>query len=357
MSDPLLLTPGPLTTAPATRAAMGRDLGSREAVFVETVARIRRGLLQVVDADEDWTAVLLQGSGTFAIEATLGTLVGVGERLLVLVNGAYGRRMVDIARVLGIDVVALDVHDLAPVDPEAVDRALAADPRIRHVAVVHCETTSGMLNPLEAIEAVVARHGRALIVDAMSSFGALPLRASGAVEAIVSSANKALEGVPGVSFVLCPRAALGGAGEPARSWSLDLRAQWERLEHDGQFRTTPPTHVLLALDTALTLLADEGGPSGRLARYSASWRVLVDGLRARGLSVLVPDAVAAPIIVSVAVPQGWTLPALHAALLPRGFAIYPGKLANIAAFRVGCIGQVTPGDIHRFLAALDEVLP
>jgi 2-aminoethylphosphonate-pyruvate transaminase len=274
--EPWLLTPGPLTTSLTVKQAMLRDWGSRDRDFIALNARIRARLVELAGAKDSHVAVPLQGSGTFAVEAMLVTLVPRCGKLLVLVNGAYGRRMARIADRHGRAVVIQETSEDRPNDPAALDQVLAADPAIGHVAAVHCETTSGILNPIEAIAAVCRRHRRALMIDAMSTFGALPLDAREVpFDALAASANKCLEGVPGVCFAVVRKPALEAAAGNARSLSLDLHDQWASMERNGQWRFTPPTHVLAALDQALAEHVAEGGIAGRGARYRENCRRLV----------------------------------------------------------------------------------
>lgn len=356
---PLLLTPGPLTTAEATRAPMALDYGSRDPGFVALSDGVRHRLAALAGSSEELVAVPLQGSGTFVVEATLGTLVPSHGKVLVLVNGAYGRRMVEICRRIGRPVSALSWGEAEPVDPSAVEGALVDDPAITHVAVVYCETTTGILNPLAAIAEVVARHHRALLVDAMSAFGALPLQlADVPFDAVMASSNKCLEGVPGIGFAIVRRETLARCEGQAPSLSLDLHAQQARFAVDGQWRFTPPTHVLAALAAALDGHEAEGGVAGRGARYRESCGVLVDGLRALGFRTLLPDALQAPIIVTFLQPASpaYDFERFYEGLRSRGFAIYPGKLTEQDTFRVGCIGQVFPDDLRRFVQAVGEVM-
>lgn len=283
-TDKLLFTPGPLTTSRTVKLAMLRDLGSRDSEFVAVVRDIRERLLQLGQvADLGYEAVLVQGSGTFGLEAVVGSVIPADGKLLVLANGAYGRRLVQMARLLHIEVVALECPEDAPVDPRSLDTALADDPGVTHVAVVHCETTSGIVNPLAGIGQAVARRVKVFIVDAMSSFGAIPVDLAAChVDYLVSSANRCIEGVPGFSFVLARRDSLQQAEGQARSLSLDLHAQWRGLEADGQFRFTPPTHALLAFQQALRELDAEGGIALRGARYRRNQGILTSGMRRLG---------------------------------------------------------------------------
>lgn len=356
---PLLLTPGPLTTAEAVRAPMARDYGSRDPAFVAMSDEVRERLAALAGPPEELVAVPLQGSGTFVVEATLGTLVPAEGRVLVLVNGAYGRRMVEICRRIGRPVVALTWAEDEPIDPAAVDGALTEDPSITHVAVVYCETTTGVLNPLAEVAEVVARQHRALLVDAMSAFGALPLRLEEVpFDAVMASSNKCLEGVPGIGFAILRREALARCAGNSPSLALDLLAQQARFEVDGQWRFTPPTHVLAAFHAALQAHAAEGGVEGRGARYRENCRTLVEGMRALGFQTLLPDALQAPIIVTFLQPgsEAYVFERFYDGLSEEGFAIYPGKLTERDTFRVGCIGQVHPDDLQRFVAAVQRVM-
>ena len=354
----LLLTPGPLTTRSETRRAMLEDWGSREAPFIALTAELRRRLLEVANAAVAHVCVPLQGSGTFIVEAALSTLLGPTSKLLVLVNGAYGERMVQIAKRLGRAVEALTWPEDQPVDPAKVAAALKADPAITHVALVHCETTTGLLNPLEAVAARVAHAGAALIVDAMSSFGALPIDlARTPAAAVLASSNKCLEGAPGLGFAIVDREALAGSAGVSASLSLDLHAQWRGFESNGQWRFTPPVQVVAALVEALRLLESEGGPSARLARYSANFEALADGMARLGYELYLDRKLQAPIIATFRPPSGkpFDFNAFYEALSERGFVIYPGKLTKAETFRIGCIGAVGISDFQRLLAAVEEV--
>lgn len=351
---PLLLTPGPLSTAESTRRAMLVDRGSRDPSFSEITAEVRRRLVTIAGGGDEFTAIPVQGSGTFAVEAAIGTFVPRDGRVLVLSNGAYGRRMVSICQRLERRWIEVPRPETSPVDLGGLDAALARSEAISHVAVVHCETTTGLLNPVEEVAAITQRHGRSLIVDAMSAFGAVPLGLD-TVDCVVASSNTALEGVPGVGFAIARKASIAACASNAPSLVLDLHAQWERFEADGQWRFTPPTHVMSALRQALRDHDAEGGVAGRGARYRANRRALVDGLRALGFETLLPDSVQAPIIVTFHLPDGMGFHGLYSALLEEGFAIYPGKLTQKPTFRVGCIGQVYPADIERFVAAVSRI--
>ncbi|KAF0109448.1 MAG: 2-aminoethylphosphonate-pyruvate transaminase, partial [Rhodospirillaceae bacterium] len=345
--EPLLLTPGPLTTARATREAMLQDFASRDGSFIAINRSVQERLLAIAKAAESHVCVPLQGSGTFAVEAMLGTFVPrVGSRVLVLVNGAYGRRMVEILDRLGRPYQVHETDETVPPTPGDVDRLLARHPDVTHVAMVQCETTTGLCNPVEAVAAVVARHRRALLLDAMSAFGALPIDARATpFTALAASANKCLEGVPGLAFVIGARAALQDSAGAAHAVSLDLHAQWVAMERDGQWRFTPPTHVIAALATALDLFEAAGGQPARLARYTENCRVLVEGMRRLGFEPLLPEAVQAPIIVTFRQPPAFHFEDFYARMRERGYVLYPGKLTRAPSFRIGCIGAIGPDDM------------
>ncbi len=358
-ASPWLLTPGPLTTHPEVRGAMDRDWGSRDPAFIALTARVREGLRAVARADSRHTTVPIQGSGTFVVEAALATLVGPADRLLVCVNGEYGRRMVSICERLGRPVETLVHPEHEPVDPAELARRLDAGPAITHVAVVHCETTTGLLNPLPELASVVRDRGRALLVDAMSSFGALELDLGRlGAQAVLASSNKCLEGVPGVAFAVAETEALAAARGRAPSLSLDLHAQWHGFESNGQWRFTPPTQVVAALERALERLALEGGPEARRARYEANARTLVEGMTGLGFRLYLPPALQAPIILTFHEPElaGFRFDAFYEGLRARGYAIYPGKLTRARTFRVGCIGAIGPAVLEGAVEAAAQVL-
>jgi 2-aminoethylphosphonate-pyruvate transaminase len=355
----LLFTPGPLTTRLETRRVMLNDWGSREPEFIGMTAELRRRLLDIAGGQGSHVAIPLQGSGTFIVEAAIGTLIGPSDVLLVLVNGAYGERMVGIARRLGRRVEALRWPENEAVDPAAVERALADMPAITHVALVHCETTSGLLNPLAAVAAVVARHRRGFIVDAMSSFGALPLDLREIpITAVLASSNKCLESVPGIAFALIEKNAIERAKGVAPSLSLDLHDQWLGFEANGQWRFTPPVQVVAALVEALRFLEAEGGPAARLQHYQKNIRTLADGMARLGFHVFLDPSVQAPIIVTFRSPEDprFRFDDLYAALAARGFIIYPGKLTQAQSFRIGCIGALEPDDFARLVVAIGEIM-
>jgi 2-aminoethylphosphonate-pyruvate transaminase len=352
-----LFTPGPLNTDPRVRAAMDRDWGSRDADFIALTAELRQRLLAVAGGAATHVAVPLQGSGTFMLEAAVGTLVGKADKLLVVVNGAYGRRMAAIARRLGLLVDTLDHAEDQACDLARLAAALEADPAVTHVALVHVETTTGLENPLASAAALCARAGKALVVDAMSSFGALPIDlAATPITALLASSNKCLEGPPGIGFALVERGALAAAEGRNPSLSLDLHAQWQGFEADGQWRFTPPVQVAAGLVEALRLLEAEGGPPARLARYRRRFDRLAGALEQLGYRLYLDRAVQAPIIATFRPRPDRTFDfaALYARLAAQGLVIYPGKLTTAETFRIGVIGALEDSDFDDLIAAIGE---
>jgi 2-aminoethylphosphonate-pyruvate transaminase len=356
---PLLLTPGPLTTSDQTRQALGRDWGSRESDFIALSEGVRARLAALAGVQRTHVAVPVQGSGTFAVEAAIQTLMPPSGRLLVLVNGAYGRRIVEIARRLGRRTVILEAPEDQPIQPSRVSEALAADPAISDVALIHCETTSGLLNPLSEIATCVHQAGKRLLLDAMSSFGAISVDgAKIPFTALMASSNKGLEGVPGLGFVIAETAWLRQCAGHASSLSLDLFDQWRGFEANGQWRFTPPVQVVAALGAALDQLHAEGGISARHTRYRTNCNTLVHGMQARGFTTYIAPELQAPVIVTFRIPDGgwFQFHTFYDFLHARDIVIYPGKLTHEPSFRIGCIGAIGPDDIRRALAAIDAFL-
>ncbi len=360
-NDKLLFTPGPLTTSATVKQAMLHDLGSRDETFIRIIADIREQLLALghVSQKQGYEAILMQGSGTFGIEATIGSVIHKGGKLLVVINGAYGERILKIAQRLNIETESLRFSENEIPDARQLHDTLQDDTSITDVAVVHCETTSGILNPVEQLGAVVHEFGRTFIVDAMSSFGGVPLDIDAAhIDYLISSSNKCIEGVPGFSFVIANRENLLTSKGSARSVSLDLLAQWEGLEGNGQFRFTPPTHTLLAFFQALRELADEGGIPARTKRYQRNHVALVAGMRELGFREYVDPELQGWIITSFFYPDdpNFQFEDFYERLSERGMLIYPGKLTEAECFRIGNIGRLATEDIRALLVAAKEVL-
>ncbi|NCF35003.1 MAG: 2-aminoethylphosphonate--pyruvate transaminase [Gammaproteobacteria bacterium] len=357
--DPYLLTPGPLTTSLSVKQAMLHDYGSRDATFIDLNARILERLVGIVNGEGGYVAVPLQGSGTFVVEAMIGNFVPADGKLLILINGAYGQRIKKICDYYGRNYIVQETPEDVPVNGVQLDAALDNDTSITHVVVVHCETTSGILNPLREISEVVARHRRSLLIDSMSAFGALPLDA-GEIEfdAVVASSNKCLEGAPGMGFCVARESALEKAEGNSPSLVLDLYDQWRAMQKNRQWRFTPPTHVLLAFDQALTEYLEEGGVVGRGGRYRQNCELLVAGMRAMGFKTLLADELQAPIIVTFHMPTnpGFDFARFYDGLKDQGYVIYPGKLTVADSFRMGCIGRLGAEQIEGALEAVAGLL-
>ena len=357
--DKALFTPGPLTTSATVKQAMLRDMGSRDPEFIQVVREIRQELVLLAADGDEYTAVLMQGSGTFSIEAVLSSVIPPDGKLLILINGAYGERMLKIANVHHIPAMVQKFPESTYPDAKSLGRALDEDASITHVAVVHCETTTGILNPVAEYGKIIRDHKLVYIVDAMSSFGAYPidLKAAG-IDFLVSSSNKCIEGVPGFSFVVCRKDKLQATRGFARSLSLDLLAQWEGLEGDGQFRFTPPTHALLAFRQALRELEIEGGVTGRAERYQRNYELTMEGMQALGFLPYLEKDQQSHVISSFYYPDTppFDFKEFYQRLSERGHIIYPGKLSQADCFRIGHIGRLGPADVQALLAAIQATL-
>lgn len=355
----LLFTPGPLNTTETVKAAMLRDMGSRDPEFLRVAREIRGQLLEIAGVADTFEAVLLQGSGTYVVESVLSSAIPRNGRLLVLVNGAYGRRIAQTARVHNIDTIVYELPENRRFTAAAVKQKLAETPGITHVAVVHCETTTGILNDIEQIGPEVAAAGAIYFVDAMSSFAAVEIDFSAAkIDFLVSSANKCIEGVPGFGFVLAKRDRLLAIKGRARTLSMDLYAQWEAARSDGQFRFTPPIQALLAFHQALKEFRAEGGVPARKSRYQTNHATLMQGMRELGFETYLDPADVSHIITTFRYPahRNFTYEAFYEKLSDRGFIIYAGKLTSEPCFRIGTIGQLYPKDLEALIAHIRAVL-
>ena len=358
--DKVLFTPGPLTTSQTVKQAMLRDLGSRDFEFIGLVKEIRQKLVEVGQADQsEYTTVIVQGSGTFGLEAVVSSTVPPDGKLLVLINGAYGKRIAKIASILKIDTVKLDYPENTTPNLQEIEDTLQADGQITNVSVVHCETTTGIVNPIEEIGSIVAKYGARYFVDAMSSFGAVPLNlAKCNIDYLVSSANKCIEGVPGFSFVLCKLSSLEQTAGYTRSLSLDLLDQYRGLERNGQFRFTPPTHALVAFRQALAELEAEGGVPGRGNRYRRNYETLITGMRRMGFREYLKPEDQGYIITSFLYPDdpNFVFETFYESLNQKGYVIYPGKVSDADCFRIGNIGRIFESDVKALLAAIAETI-
>lgn len=356
----LLLTPGPLTTSKSVKQVMLSDFCTWDDDYNSIVNDIRGRLVRLATESDDYTSVLMQGSGTFAVEATIGSVVPHDGKVLVLNNGAYGKRIAQIAQRLRIPGTELFHQEVEPTDASRVDEILSDDASITHVAMVHCETTTGMLNAAAEVGAVVRRHGRIFILDAMSSFGGIPMMMESlGAHYLISSANKCIQGVPGFGFVIADRAHLDSTAGEARSLSLDLHDQWQEMEYKGgKWRYTSPTHTVRAFAQALVELDEEGGVEARAARYRENHRRLIDGMQRLGFRPLLPAEHQSPIITAFLYPEdpAFAFPTFYEAVKRRRFVIYPGKVSQADTFRIGNIGHVFPEDIDVLCGAIGEAL-
>ncbi|RZS55007.1 2-aminoethylphosphonate--pyruvate transaminase [Sphaerotilus mobilis] len=357
--DNILLTPGPLTTTLRTKLAMLKDWGSWDADFNALTADLRRRLLDVIHAADSHVVVPLQGSGTFSVEAAVATVVPRDAHLLVLDNGAYCQRMGKLATLMGRRTTVHSRAEDQPISPAELEGLLRADPSISHVGLIHCETGTGVVNPLAEIAEVCERLGRGLIVDAMSSFGALPIDARTIrFDALVAASGKCLEGVPGMGFVFIRRDLVDACAGNSHSLAMDLQDQHAYMQRTGQWRFTPPTHVVAALAEAMRQFAEEGGQPARLARYQDNCRTLVDGLGALGLRTFLAPELVSPIIVTFHAPADarYDFRAFYAAVKAQGYLLYPGKLTQVETFRVGCIGAIGRLEMQQAVDAVGRTL-
>lgn len=358
----LLLTPGPLSTSRGVRTAMLKDWCTWDKDYNNIVEDIRKELVSLCVKEENrekYTAVLMQGSGSFGVESVIGTAVPKEKgKLLVLANGAYGNRMGEIASVLGLNFRIEKFGDKTVVNPERVREILKEDSEITHVSVVHSETTSGILNPVFEIGKVVKEFGKTFIVDAMSSFGGVCIDLEELqADFIISSSNKCIQGVPGFSFIICKRDVLEKCSGQARSLSLDLYNQWKTMEENhGKWRFTSPTHTVRAFYQALAELREEGGIKAREARYTENNKILREGMKELGFETLISEEYQSPIITSFIAPEseGYNFERFYQNLKKQGFVIYPGKVTEIESFRIGNIGEVYPQDIRELLEAVKK---
>lgn len=357
--DPILLTPGPLTTTLTTKAAMLRDWGSWDASFNAVTARVRERLTAIINGRDTHVCVPMQGSGTFSVEGAVNTLVPRDGHVLVLINGAYGKRLARLTEMMGRALSVFETADDVPTTAADVARALDADASITHVGLIHCETSTGILNPLPEIADVVAKRGRSLIVDAMSSFGAIPIDAKKIpFDALIAASGKCIEGPPGMGFVFLRKTVLEQCAGRSTSLALDLYDQWTYMERTTQWRYTPPTHVVAAVDAALEQYIAAGGQPARYRRYAANCETLISGMTEMGFKVFLDPRIQAPIIVTFHAPADpkYAFKPFYDEVRNRGFILYPGKLTELETFRVGCIGAIGPEEMRQAVNAVRDSL-
>ena len=358
-NDPVLLTPGPLTTSLQTKQAMLRDWGSWDAAFNAITTSIRRDLVDVVNGASTHECVPLQGSGTFSVEAALANLVPRDAKVLVPNNGAYCQRILRILRYLGREHASIDLGEDRQPTASMLEGAFKMDRAITHVAQVHLETGTGILNPLAEIAAVCQRHGKGLIVDAMSSLGAIEVDLSKlAIDAVVAASGKCIEGPPGMGFVIARRALLEACQGNSHSLAMDLHDQWTYMEKTSQWRFTPPTHVVAGFRAALDQFRAEGGTAARGARYRANCDALIEGMAALGFVPFLAPSVQSPVIVTFHAPAdpAYSFRTFYEKVRARGYILYPGKLTQVETFRVGCIGAIDANEMRNVVSAVASTL-
>ena len=356
----LLLTPGPLTTTKTVKEVMLKDWCTWDSDYNQIVQGIRKNLVSLATAKEGYTSVLMQGSGTFSVEATVSTAVPDDGKLLILANGAYGQRIGQIAQRCGVNYLVQDSGELAAPDLAQLDKTLKTDQAITHVGVVHCETTTGMLNPINKIGEIVKSHGKIYFVDAMSSFGGIPMDVADlGIDYLVSSANKCIQGVPGFGFCIAKTAVLETTQGNARSLSLDLYDQWKCMEDNaGKWRFTSPTHTVRAFAQAMSELDQEGGIAQRFARYSENHRILVSGMAELGFETILAPEDQSPIITAFYSPThpDYSFDRFYSILKSKGFVIYPGKVTELNTFRIGNIGDIMPANMEELIGCVKEAM-
>ena len=355
----LLLTPGPLSTSKGVRNALLKDWCTWDSDYNEDVVQnIRHRLVKLAtNSYENFTTVLMQGSGSFCIEATITTALPKSSKLLVITNGVYGNRIIQMAIVLKIKHIIYSVDEKQVPDCQQVSDILTKNPDITHVALVHCETTTGILNPLEKIAKVVKDNNKILIVDAMSSFGGIVFDVEKLqIDYLVSSSNKCIQGVPGFGFVIARKTELEKTQRNARSLCLDLYDQWKAMDKTGKWRFTSPTHTVRAFLQALVELDIEGGISSRNQRYVENQRILSEGMIDLGFDTLLNDEIQSPIITSFLYPNAtFDFNSFYKQIKEKGFVIYPGKISSANTFRIGNIGEVYPKDMIKLLQVINEI--
>jgi 2-aminoethylphosphonate-pyruvate transaminase len=359
-TPPILLTPGPVTTSPGVRAAMHQDCCTWVSEYVALVDDLRQRLVRLATGREGYTCVLLQGTGSYAVEAALGSVIPPSGKVLIVDNGAYGQRMILTAEKLKLAHAIVEFPETEPASVRTIERAFGADPALTHLAIVHSETTTGLVNPVAEIGRMARGLGKTVIVDAVSSFGGLPLSVEElGAHYLVSTASKCLQGVPGLGLVIAERAQLEQTRGWARSLAFDLHDQWQCMESKPtRWRFTSPTFVVRALAQAVRELEEEGGIAVRHARYQNNHRHLVRGMTELGFRTLLPPERQSAILTAFRFPaeRAWSFDTFYEGLKARRFLLYPGKVSKADAFRIGTIGHVFPRDYQALTRAVEAVL-
>ena len=355
----LLFTPGPLTTSDFTKKSMLIDLGSRDREFIRINKLLFFDILKLAHIKSGYVCLPIQGSGTFSLEATFSTLLNKKSKILILTNGIYGNRLINICKKIGKKFLILKFNEDEFMSIEKIEKILLENKSISHISLVHCETSSGILNPLYEISQICKKYKKKLIVDAMSSFGGIEINfQKNYIDALISSSNKCLEGIPGFSFSIIKKTSLSKAKNNANSLSLDLFDQWKGFIKNGQWRFTPPTHSIIALTAAIEQLKKEGGIKNRNKRYKKNYITLINGMRKLGFECFLSDDLHSPIIVSFLMPgnKNFNFNFFYNNLSKLGFLIYPGSVTKNKTFRIGCIGNINYLHINKLLNAIYKTL-
>ncbi|MFJ5624515.1 2-aminoethylphosphonate--pyruvate transaminase [Peribacillus loiseleuriae] len=359
MNNYKLLTPGPLTTTIAVKEEMLFDRCTWDYDYKEITQKIRAQLLEFAGATrEEYTAVLMQGSGTFAVESVMTSTISQQDKVLIVTNGAYGERVVKMAQCIGLNFREYSVaYNEYPNEVEIRD-ILEEDQEITHIVMVHCETTTGILNPIDMISKLSKEYGKTLIIDAMSSFGGMEINVTElGIDYLISSANKCIQGVPGFGFVIAKLEKLKACEGHARSLSLDLFDQWKEMDQDGKWRYTSPTHVVAAFSKAIDELVEEGGISARSTRYQNNNQILRERLEKVGIHAYISAEKQSPIITTFLFPnEQFNFVDFYSFVKERGYVIYPGKLTDVDTFRIGNIGEIYEEDIQELCNIIEEYM-
>lgn len=354
-----LLTPGPLTTTATVKEEMLFDHCTWDEDYKNITQKLRSDLLNLAQVtSDDYTTVLMQGSGTFGVEAMMTTFIGPDDQCLIITNGAYGERIETIAKVGGLNYLAYhEAYDTIPQE-SIIDELLRENSTITHVVMVHCETTTGILNDIEMVGKLCSKYGKHFLVDTMSSFGGIEIPMKDYhIDVLVSSANKCIQGVPGFSFVIAHLPLLKSCEGQASTLSLDLYDQWKTMDKDGKWRFTSPTHTVLAFSKALDELHAEGGIPKRNKRYLENNTLLINNLDSIGFKSYIKKEWQSPIITTFLFPENnFVFEDMYNYVKKRGYAIYPGKLTKIDTFRLGNIGEIYKEDIACLTAIFKDYM-
>ncbi|AZF38321.1 2-aminoethylphosphonate:pyruvate aminotransferase [Pseudomonas sp. R4-39-08] len=355
VDNQLLFTPGPLNTSATVKSAAMRDMGSRTQAMREVTTEIVDTLHKVSELSADYTTVLLQGSGTFAVEAMLSSLIDNDDHALVLVSGDYSSRMADICNIYGIQHQLLNFEESEGVCPQKLKAFLDSGPKqFSHLLFVHYETALGVVNPYQPIIDIAWQHGLKVLVDCVSSFGLLPINSERPnLVAMASSANKCIQGLTGASFVFVQHKELM-LERKKRTLAFDLKAQSTTFFASGEWRFSPPVQILLGLRQALREYVQEGGRAQRYKKYFALHKYLESRLSTLGIFPIINAGVRAPIINTYSLPTTMDYACLSASLIKRNIVVYASKLKG--CFRVGTAGDIRPSDIDTLVNEIDTTM-